>query len=331
MPIPLTFTIIEISIYVFFIVVLVLVYQDRANRRAEYFTLLAIIIFSYIGDYSFTHFCELMAPVKPCESLSACMMINQYTNGEFLVMLPGNEPLWIMLGWAVLFFIAIKTARLLNAPFYLRPVLSALLVANIDWAMEPVAVNFGWWVWKDNPATNVFFNSPYSNFLAWYILVFSYSFMVQMGFKWFNPATEGKKILRDMLVPLLAIIPALFAVLLIVFGFFHAALYCTVGQTIAMVLVFGISIFFVFAYAWDFRKDNAFDWKAGLLLAIPAYFYALYFILLIATGLYEKEGCYPILAVYLPAISSVGMICYMWPFLESIFRFFRKFRPGGGR
>lgn len=325
MAIPTTFTIIEISIYIIFIMILLLIYHYKQNRRVEYFTLLAIIIFSYFGDYSFTHFCSLIRPVLPCDDISACMMINSYTNGKFLIMLPGNEPLWIMIGWAVLFFIAMKTTELLNAPFYLRPVLTALLVSNIDWAMEPIAANFGWWVWKENPATNVFFGSPYSNFLAWYILVFSYSFMVQLGFKWFP---KGKKTVTDLLVPLLAMIPALLMVLVVVFGFFHAVLYCHIGQTLGMIFVFGVSIFFVFLYAWDFKKDNVFNWKSGVLLAIPAYFYIIYFIMLLATGLYAQDGYFPILAVYLPTISFVGMICYMWPFLESIFKFLHKYLPG---
>ncbi|MBN1534534.1 MAG: carotenoid biosynthesis protein [Spirochaetes bacterium] len=305
MEITLSKLIIEFLTYVLFALTL---YHEatRENSRQLLATTAGVLIFCYVVDYLFTHSGG-----------------STYTYGQFLVMLPGGIPLWITLGWSVLFYAAMTTSDLLEGPWGIRPVVDALLVANIDWNMDPIAVALDFWTWNTAPDTNVFFDIPYRNFTGWLIIVFSFSLMVRLGYRLFR----GGGSVRDILVPLAAALPAFALTYGIVYRVFHP-MYAWIGETLTITAVFGAAFLAVIIFVPLFRKDHRLDCRAWMILSVPLCYHGLAMLLLYADGIYQgTRMCHwicrpgwssPILVVYMPLCALFGMVCFIWPYLDEV-------------
>lgn len=278
----------------------------RENSRSLLATTAGVLIFCYVVDYLFTH-----------------ADYATYTYGRFLVMLPGGIPLWITLGWSVLFYAAMTTSDMLEGPWAIRPVVDALLVANIDWNMDPIAGALQFWTWHTPADTNVFFDIPYRNFTGWLIIVFAFSFMVRLGYRIFRK----KGALRDILVPLAATLPAFALTYLTVYKAFYP-MYDWIGETLTITAVFGAAFLAVIIFVPLFRKDHRLDRRSWMILLVPLSYHGLALILLYAEGIYKGSGMCrqicgpgwsnPILVVYMPLCALFGMACFIWPYLDDV-------------
>ncbi|HIE39628.1 MAG TPA: carotenoid biosynthesis protein [Anaerolineales bacterium] len=108
-----------------------------------------------------------------------------YHYGRFLVML-GEIPLGVGVGWAVIIYTAMATSDRLGLTPWTRPPADALLALNIDLAMDAIAIRLGegmWvWYWQD-PAlrwTGGWFGVPLGNFYGWLYVVLLYSTFVRL-------------------------------------------------------------------------------------------------------------------------------------------------------
>ena len=106
MKISLPFLLIELGTFILFFFVLYHAWHEK-HRRSWIITIFSVSLFCYGVDYGFTHVPDAT-----------------YSYGKFFLMLPGGIPLWITMGWAVLFYSAMKTANLLKTPFIINPIIN---------------------------------------------------------------------------------------------------------------------------------------------------------------------------------------------------------------
>ncbi len=99
--------------------------------------------------------------------------LEAYSYGTFLLML-GNVPLAIGIGWGVIIYSAKLFSDATNLPETIRPLLDGLLALNIDLAMDAIAIRLGMWDWGMGLQFQ-FFGVPYANFWAWFWVVVSFS------------------------------------------------------------------------------------------------------------------------------------------------------------
>jgi len=105
--------------------------------------------------------------------LATIAQLQAYEYGGFLVMV-GDVPLCIGVGWGVILYSARLASDAAALPEWARPVLDGLLALNIDLAMDAVAIRLGFWDWGFG-FQGEYFGVPYPNFWAWFWVVASFS------------------------------------------------------------------------------------------------------------------------------------------------------------
>lgn len=136
--------------------------------------------------------------------LATIRQLNAYEYGQFLVMV-FDVPLGIGVAWGCIAYAVMEFSDATSLPYFARPALDALLALNIDLSLDAVAIRFGFWDWGQG-LTDQYFGVPYSNFWAWFWVIFSFS----MGYRLF--ARRGE-LTRTWLAPLAALILGLLGVL----------------------------------------------------------------------------------------------------------------------
>lgn len=81
--------------------------------------------------------------------------------------------------------------------------MDGLLALSIDFALDPIALNYGWWVWKPLDPGEGFFGIPGGNFMVWFVIVAGLSMAIRLAYR--SP-------LRDVRGLLGGLIPAAVAV-----------------------------------------------------------------------------------------------------------------------
>jgi len=105
--------------------------------------------------------------------------LHAYSYGRFVLMLGGDVPVAIGIGWGVIIYSVRLFSDAAAMPGWARPVLDGLLALNIDLAMDAVAIRLGFWDWGQGMDFE-YFGVPYPNFWAWFWVVFSFS----VGIRW---------------------------------------------------------------------------------------------------------------------------------------------------
>ncbi len=100
--------------------------------------------------------------------------LHAYSYGRFAMMLAGEVPVAIGLGWGVIIYSVSLFTDSVRMPPAFRPVLDALLALNIDLAMDAVAIRLGMWDWGI-PLDSEYFGVRWGNFWAWFWVVFFFS------------------------------------------------------------------------------------------------------------------------------------------------------------
>lgn len=123
--------------------------------------------------------------------IATITQLQGYHYGRFLIMF-GEVPLCIGVGWGVILYSAMAISDSWNVLPVQRPFVDALLAWNIDLSMDAVAIRLGFWTWAFNGR---WFGVPLANFFAWYVVVASFSAFIRLlrawqdrrGLRWIYP------------------------------------------------------------------------------------------------------------------------------------------------
>lgn len=167
--------------------------------------------------------------------LGTIRQLQAYEYGQFLLMVL-DVPLCIGVAWSAILYSVMEFSDASGIPFWMRPILDALLALNIDLALDAVAIRFGFWDWGQGFDFQ-YFGVPYANFWAWFWVVFSFS----LGYRTF---ARRKDWVGVWISPVLALVIGLAGVLgtnaLIVFGipaeFRTPIIFATLALALAMIL-----------------------------------------------------------------------------------------------
>lgn len=105
--------------------------------------------------------------------LATIRQLHAYRYGQFLLMV-FDVPLAIGLAWGNMIYAVRTFTDASSLPEWARPVLDALLVLNIDLAVDVVAIRLGMWDWGQGLQYQ-YFGVPFANFWAWFWVVFCFS------------------------------------------------------------------------------------------------------------------------------------------------------------
>lgn len=145
--------------------------------------------------------------------LATIRQLNAYQYGQFLLMVL-EVPLCIGVAWGCILYAVMEFSNGSSLPYFVRPVMDALLALNIDLSLDAVAIRFKFWDWGQG-LNFQYFGVPYANFWAWFWVIFFFS----LGYRLF---ARRKDWVGVWISPILALVTGLFGVLgtnaLIVYG-----------------------------------------------------------------------------------------------------------------
>jgi hypothetical protein len=105
--------------------------------------------------------------------LATIRQLHAYQYGRFTLMVL-DVPLTIGIAWGNMIYSVRWFSNATTLPEWARPVLDALLVLNIDLAIDAIAIRLGMWDWGQGLQAQ-YFGVPYANFWAWFWVVCSFS------------------------------------------------------------------------------------------------------------------------------------------------------------
>ncbi len=102
------------------------------------------------------------------------MIFGEYAYGEVLGLKLWGTPLMIGVNWLMLVYCACATINQLTtkSPDWLKALLAAGAMVILDFLIEPVAIEYGFWNWGGNEV-------PLQNYLAWFIIALVLCFLFQ--------------------------------------------------------------------------------------------------------------------------------------------------------
>lgn len=113
--------------------------------------------------------------------------LHAYRYGRFAIMIAGEVPLAIGVGWGVIIYASRLYADSTTLPRWAKPILAALLALNIDLSMDAIAIRLGMWDWGQGLAFQ-YFGVPWANFWAWFWVVSTFTaglwFLADRPYPW---------------------------------------------------------------------------------------------------------------------------------------------------
>lgn len=224
-----------------------------------------------------------------------------YSYGDFLVDFPLGEhtvPLWVAAGWGTIIYISMEATDRMGLPWYVAPVVDGLLAVSLDVTLDPVADALGWWDWS---RVGQFFGVPYDNFIGWVLIVASYSFFSRAGFQLWKKETN----LRDILVPILALMPAIAAVAGAQVGL-EKVFYPWLGEPHTFALLVVLLALLALPSLRKAMRSGGVPW---FLWVIPASYHGLMLALVFTTGI-SSESPDLILFMLVAPVASLALFTY---------------------
>jgi hypothetical protein len=104
-----------------------------------------------------------------------------YYSSEFLLTYL-DAPFCIAAGWATILYSGIVISEYLSLSRFKAALFVALWGLSIDFSMDALAVRFAYWTWTF-PEYKIlpYFNVPVSNFVAWFICLFLFTYFHLLG------------------------------------------------------------------------------------------------------------------------------------------------------
>lgn len=243
-------------------------------------------------------------------------VFHAYEYGTFLIVLPGQLPLAVGVGWGMIIYAAMLTSAALGVVWWIRPFMVGLLALMIDFTLDPIASQQGLCLWVWAPEQEAFvFGIPPRNFFSWFFVAFGFSlfwYILNRKFK-----LENQSLFKQ--------VGALLIILILSMVFLFAAIISirvtTQGALLSVLLILGavllISTLLIWRYARPIKRENPINLPV---LLVPLYFYA-YAILAILIWIRDPQMLLSTLSW-----AVLGTICYLLPYSKTISM--RKLSPG---
>ena len=107
--------------------------------------------------------CFLAGYVVEVLGVHSGVIFGEYSYGEGFGPKLFSVPPLIGLNWALLIYASATLVNRFLQNYWLRVVLSAILMTALDFLIEPVAIQVGFWTWEGG-------NIPLQNFAAWFVI-----------------------------------------------------------------------------------------------------------------------------------------------------------------
>ena len=274
------FLLVEVGVYILAIICL---RHAWARGRSRLLGLVAGMIYGLLLEYG------------------AIVTFHAYVYGQFLIMIFGAVPLCIGVSWGMIIYTAMETSDLFALPWFLRPILDALLALTIDLSMDAIAIRLGFWTWGQ---AGPWFGVPLGNFYAWFIVVLGFSLLLRLGRIW--SLAGPLALLGDLAVAILAILLSVVGLSTLL-----RPAYTLIAQGAWAWLIIGVllgaSALLAIWAARRTRRDQPLDL---VLLSVPVFFHVFSFGALLVSGMYHQA---PALLVISALMLIVGLLLHLWP------------------
>jgi uncharacterized membrane protein len=237
---------------------------------------------------------------------AAIQSYNAYVYGHFLIMLFGAVPLCIGVSWGIIIYTAMESSDRFALPWYLRPILDALLALTIDLSMDAIAIRLGFWTWGE---AGPWFGVPLGNFYAWFIVVFGFSLLLRLGRLWHLAGRLA--FLGDMAAAALAIPLSVVGLLTLMRPYAALATHGSAGWAIVGGLLGSSALLAVWA-ARATARDHALD---PVVLSVSVGFHGFFLVALFWAGIYRQV---PALIAISVIMGAAGLLLHLWPAWDRI-------------
>jgi hypothetical protein len=280
------FLLIELGIYVLAIGCLC---HAWARGRSRLLGLVAGMIYGLLLEYG------------------AITTFHAYVYGHFLIMIFDDVPLCIGVSWGMIIYTAMETSDRFALPWYLRPILDALLALTIDLSMDAIAIRLGFWTWGQ---AGPWFGVPLGNFYAWFIIVFGFSLLLRLGRIWSLGGPLA--LLGDVGVTILAVLVSVVGLSTLLRPYYTIIAQGAWAWPILGVLL-GSSVLFAIWAARRTRRDQSLDL---VVLSVPMFFHVFAFGALLTNGMYHQA---PALLAISALMLGIGLLLHLWPSRARLF------------
>lgn len=224
-----------------------------------------------------------------------------YRYGQFMVMLFDAVPLCIGVSWGMIIYTAMATSDRFALPWYLRPILDALLALQIDLSMDAIAIRMGFWKWT---TSGPWFGVPLGNFYAWFVVVFGFSLMFRLGRVWYFSGRGN--LLSNAAIAAVTVPLSVVGCIALLRPYASVLLQGVVGWSITGMLVGGSSLLALWA-ARRTRRDHELDLLA---VSVAMFFHVFFFAGLLWDGI---EWQVPLLVPISASVATAGLLLHLWP------------------
>ena len=231
----------------------------------------------------------------------AIATFHAYVYGHFLIMIFGAVPLCIGVSWGLIIYTAMETSDRFALPWYLRPILDALLALTIDLSMDAIAIRLGFWTWGQ---AGPWFGVPLGNFYAWFIIVFGFSLLFRLGRIWSLGGLPT--LLGDVAVAILAILLSVVGLSTLLRPYYTLIARGAWAWLIMSVLLGGSVLLAI----WAARRTRRGQRLDLVLLSVPLFFHVFSFGALLTSGIYRQV---PALIAISALMLGTGLLLHLWP------------------
>jgi len=109
------------------------------------------------------------------------LIFGSYTYGSTLGPKLFNVPIIIGLNWLLVMYCIATLTDSLKIPILLKIISGTVLAVSVDWLIEPVAMHFDFWTWKDGIV-------PLQNYVGWFFT----SMVMQSAYHLLKVKAENK-------------------------------------------------------------------------------------------------------------------------------------------
>lgn len=92
-------------------------------------------------------------------------VFGEYIYGKSLGLKLFDVPLIIGLNWSLVILGSLAFVKTFSNNIFITSLLTSVIALIFDFVMEPVAIKYDYWTWKDNII-------PLQNYLAWFVLAY---------------------------------------------------------------------------------------------------------------------------------------------------------------
>jgi uncharacterized membrane protein len=221
-------------------------------------------------------------------------------------------PLCIGVSWGLIIYTAMESSDRFALPWYLRPIVDALLALTIDLSMDAIAIRLGLWTWGQ---AGPWFGVPLGNFYAWFIVVFGFSLLLRLSRLWSLAGPFA--LLGDLALAILAIVLSVVGLITLLRPYYALIARGVLAWLLIGVLLGGSALLTLWG-ARRTQRDHSLDL---VLLSVPLFFHVYSFGALLASGMYRQV---PALIGISALMLVVGVLLHLWPSRMRLLEFGRR-------